>query len=153
MSVVVTYEQFEFMDMVREHDNPMGATPDLMTCFDLSRSEASTVLSAWCDTYSSLDDCSHTKESRQARVDKANAERARSISDIAVEIFHLWGKKINYAAKPYLDAMLDVDKPDDIYGVENGKTQVLYFLSNASTWHGEDARRIKAELKQIVGIK
>ena len=75
MSVVVTYEQFEFMDMVREHDNPMGATPDLMTCFDLSRSEASKVLSAWMSTYSSLDDSSHTTESRQARVDKANANR------------------------------------------------------------------------------
>lgn len=72
---VVTYDQFQFMDRVREHSNPMGACPDLMACFDLSRSEASTVLSAWCDTYSSLDDSSHTRESRQARVDKANANR------------------------------------------------------------------------------
>ena len=75
MSVIVTYEQFEFMDMVRKHENPMGARPALMECFGLSRGEAGTVLSAWMNTYSSLDDSSHTRESRQARVDKANAGR------------------------------------------------------------------------------
>ena len=33
------------------------------------------------------------------------------------------------------------------------KTQVLYFLSNCTGWRGEDAKRIKTSLKQIVGIK
>lgn len=30
---------------------------------------------------------------------------------------------------------------------------VLYFLSNATTWRGDDARRIKAELKKLAGVK
>ena len=77
----------------------------------------------------------------------------RNINDIAQEIYALWADKINYAAKPYLEAMLCVEKPEDSYYYEDGKTQVLYFLSNATGWRGADARRIKSELKQIVGIK
>jgi hypothetical protein len=30
---------------------------------------------------------------------------------------------------------------------------VLYFLANATTWRGEDAKRIKAELKKLAGVK
>jgi hypothetical protein len=30
---------------------------------------------------------------------------------------------------------------------------VLYFLANAGTWRGPDAKRIKAELKEMVGMK
>ena len=77
----------------------------------------------------------------------------RNINDIAHEIYSLWAEKINFAARPYLEAMLCVEKPEDSYYYEDGETQVRYFLSNASTWRGADARRIKAELKQIVGIK
>jgi hypothetical protein len=29
----------------------------------------------------------------------------------------------------------------------------LYFLSNASSWRGEKAKAIKAELKKIAGVK
>ena len=42
---------------------------------------------------------------------------------------------------------------NDNYGVDSGKSIVLYFLSNASTWRGETAKRIKKELKSLAGIK
>ena len=41
---------------------------------------------------------------------------------------------------------------DDMYYNEDGRDIVLYFLSNASTWRGEKAREIKAELKEIMMI-
>lgn len=77
----------------------------------------------------------------------------RPLYQIASEIRKDWGAKINFAAKPYLEAMSSLTNVTDSYGCEDGKTQVLYFLSNASTWRGEVAKRIKAELKKMVGLK
>lgn len=74
----------------------------------------------------------------------------RMISDIAYEIRRLWGSKVNYAAKPYLDAMFSLGHIGDDYGCDSGRSVVLYFLSNATSWRGEDAKRIKAELKAIL---
>lgn len=76
----------------------------------------------------------------------------RPIYKIALEIERLW-KEPYFGAVPYLDAMRSVISINDSHGVEDGKTQVLYFLSNANTWRGDDAKRIKAELKSICGIK
>ena len=76
----------------------------------------------------------------------------RSISTIAREIQADWskiGKGVNYAAKPYLDAMKSLDKISDDYGADTGKSVVLYFLSNASSYRGETAKRLKAELKAM----
>jgi hypothetical protein len=73
---------------------------------------------------------------------------ARPLYEIAKEIKKDWVKP-NYTAKPYLDAMKELNSINDKYGWDNGKTIVLYFLSNASSWKGETAKRIKAELKQI----
>lgn len=77
----------------------------------------------------------------------------RSISTIAREIQADWskiGKGVNYAAKPYLDAMKSLDKISDDYGADTGKSVVLYFLSNASSYRGETAKRLKAELKAMI---
>ncbi len=76
----------------------------------------------------------------------------RSISTIAREIEADWskiGKGVNYAAKPYLNAMKSLDKISDNYGADTGKSVVLYFLSNASSYRGETAKRLKAELKAM----
>jgi hypothetical protein len=73
---------------------------------------------------------------------------ARPLYVIAKEIKKDWIKP-NYAAKPYLDAMQSLESINDNYGWDSAKTIVLYFLSNASTWKGETAKRIKAELKQL----
>jgi hypothetical protein len=42
-----------------------------------------------------------------------------------------------------------MDKPTDRYGMDSGKSIILYFLANASTWRGDTAKRVKAELKAM----
>lgn len=77
----------------------------------------------------------------------------RPISTIAREIEADWskiGKGINYAAKPYLNAMKSLNSIQDAYGADTGKSVVLYFLSNAASYRGETARRLKAELKAMI---
>jgi hypothetical protein len=76
----------------------------------------------------------------------------RSISEIAEEICSDWGK-VNFAAKPYLEAMYSLDSVEDDYYFDSGKSIVSYFLANASTWRGPVAKRVKAELKLMAGIK
>lgn len=73
----------------------------------------------------------------------------RSIRQIAREIKAKWPTPY-FGAEPYIKAMLGLEKPTDMYGADDGKSIVLYFLNNAKTWRGDDARRIKAELKEII---
>lgn len=72
----------------------------------------------------------------------------RPIFEIAREIEKVW-PNVNYAARPYLDAMHNLTEITDDYGFDSGKSMVLYFLSNAQSFRGDDARRIKAELKSL----
>lgn len=51
---------------------------------------------------------------------------------------------------PYLEAMLEIDDINGMYGCDSAKSVVNYFLANAASWRGETARRIKAELKALV---
>jgi hypothetical protein len=74
----------------------------------------------------------------------------RPLFVIADEISLCW-KKPYFGAVPYLDAMKSLSGPSDNFGFDSGKEIVLYFLANANGWRGDDARRIKAELKKIVG--
>lgn len=80
-------------------------------------------------------------------VDKVQ-RNTRPIYEIAREIRREW-PKVWFGAVPYLDAMRSLDRITDAYGLDSGKSIVLYFLANAATWRGEAARRIKAELKAI----
>jgi len=80
---------------------------------------------------------------------KTNTTNARPLYEIAKEIKKDW-KNVYFGAKPYLDAMATLDKVSDNYGLDSGKSIVNYFLSNASTWRGDTAKRIKAELKAMV---
>ena len=50
-------------------------------------------------------------------------------------------------------ALSSLDTINDHYGADSAKSVVLYFLSNASTWRGETAKRVKKELKTIAGVK
>lgn len=77
---------------------------------------------------------------------------ARPICEIASEIRKYW-ENVNYAAKPYLHAMLILRTIDDDYGYDTAESVVLYFLANASSFRGEHARRIKQELKDIIARK
>ena len=73
----------------------------------------------------------------------------RTLRIIAADIRMHW-PNVNYAAKPYLDAMRALNTINDRYYADDARSVVLYFLSNASTWRGEDAKRIKAELKEML---
>jgi hypothetical protein len=79
----------------------------------------------------------------------------RPLYEIAAEVYAdiragNWPAKSNYAALPYLRAMRELSTVNDSYGSDSAESVVLYFLSNAATWRGETARRIKAELKEMV---
>jgi len=73
----------------------------------------------------------------------------RPIYHIAHDIKKDW-KNPYFGAVPYLDAMHSLVNITDDYGTDSGKSIVLYFLSNAQTWKGETARKIKAELKALI---
>ncbi len=73
----------------------------------------------------------------------------RKIYEIAREIKKCWDP-INYYAKPYLDAMLEISNINDTYYLDDARSVVQYFLSNAGNWRGADARRIKAELREML---
>lgn len=76
----------------------------------------------------------------------------RKISDIAREIRADWTKPY-FGAVPYLEAMAYLNSITDPYYADSGASIVRYFLANAGTWRGETARRVKAELRAMVGAK
>ena len=78
----------------------------------------------------------------------AGPAEPRPIYTIAADIYKTW-PKVNYAAAPYLSAMRDLDKITDKYMYDSAQSIITYFLGNATTWRGDDARRIKAELKAL----
>ncbi len=73
----------------------------------------------------------------------------RYLCDIAAEIKADW-KKPYFGAVPYLDAMSSLFNVQQNYGYDTADSIVRYFLSNAATWRGETAKRIKAELKSML---
>ena len=75
----------------------------------------------------------------------------RAIYEIAGEIEADWRKtKSIPTAKPYLEAMFSLTSIKDKYILDSGESVVAYFLSNASGWRGDTARRVKSELKEIL---
>ena len=73
----------------------------------------------------------------------------RPLHEIAREIQTNW-KAVDFTAKPYLAAMLDLESINDQYGSDDGRIIVNYFLANASKWRGDVAKRVKAELNQML---
>ena len=73
----------------------------------------------------------------------------RPISEIAGEIRGDWAK-VNYGAVPYLDAMDQLGGIDENFYEDPAHHVVNCFLSNASSWRGDTAKRVKAELKGMV---
>jgi hypothetical protein len=70
----------------------------------------------------------------------------RPIYQIASDIKNAWAK-VGFGASPYLQAMTRMTKITDQFGFDTGESVVLYFLSNAGSFRGEQARSLKAELK------
>lgn len=77
------------------------------------------------------------------------AQETRPIRTIALEIERDW-RRVNYAARPYLDAMQCLLGVNDRYYQDEARDIIRYFLSNATAWRGEKARAIKAELKGMI---
>lgn len=73
----------------------------------------------------------------------------RPLNEIAREIDENWTAPY-YGAVPYLRAMLGLKSISDYCGNERGSSVVRYFLSNAGSWRGDVARRVKAELREMV---
>lgn len=81
--------------------------------------------------------------------------KGMKLYEIASAIRKDWKKqsktgKVYFGAEPYLDAMESLSSVNDSYGLDSGKSIVLYFLANATTWKGEVAREIKKYLNSIV---
>jgi hypothetical protein len=75
---------------------------------------------------------------------------ARPLHKIAQEIQKDW-KKPYFGAVPYINAMTALDSIEDNYYFDTARSIVSYFLANANTWRGETAKRVKAELKAMLG--
>ena len=77
----------------------------------------------------------------------------RSISNIALDIKVSWKPVRDFSARnhaePYLRKMMELDTVDE----EGARPAITYFLRFAAPWKGEEARRLKDELQDILGIK
>jgi hypothetical protein len=73
----------------------------------------------------------------------------RPLYTIAAEIRTDW-QNVNPYAKPYLEAMANLTHITEVYYHDNAAAVVAYFLSNASAWKGDVARRIKKELRLLL---
>lgn len=79
----------------------------------------------------------------------AESLKTMSLSAIARLIRIHWAKPY-FGAKPYLEAMACMESVDDNYGMDSGRSIVNYALCNLSTFKGEVAKLIKAELRRRV---
>lgn len=77
----------------------------------------------------------------------------KTISQLAYMVHRDWQEKVYFGARPYLDAMADLNDENDSYGLDSAKSIVTYFLANATTWRGPVAREVKKELKRRFGMK
>jgi hypothetical protein len=77
------------------------------------------------------------------------SNQTRPLWEIAEDIHATWPEPY-FGARPYLEALSDLNSIEEMYGLDSARSIVLYFLSNAQTWRGPEARRIKAELKSLV---
>lgn len=78
-----------------------------------------------------------------------NAPAPRNIRVIAQEVRKDW-PNMYFAAVPYWEAMLSLNTMADNIGADSAYVIVQYFLSNARTWRGPVAKRIKAELNAML---
>jgi hypothetical protein len=78
----------------------------------------------------------------------------RPLREIAADIREHWATlaTAGYAAAPYVEAMEELDDINGRYFQDSARGIVQYFLGNATAWRGEDARRVKAELKALLKL-
>ena len=75
----------------------------------------------------------------------------RTFQQIAKDIKSTW-LNVYFGAVPYLEAMLELDTtdPDTMYYNDSAENIALYFLANASTFRGNDTKKLKEELKKLI---
>ena len=73
----------------------------------------------------------------------------RSLPEVVADIRRDW-KKPYFAAVPYIQAMSELESVNDKVMLDSGREIVQRFLSNASLWRGETAKRCKAELRAMM---
>ena len=73
----------------------------------------------------------------------------KTIRTYASDIERSW-KKVGPYARPYLDAMHRLDGLDSCVMHDDARDIVTRFLCNAAAWRGEDAKRIKQELRNLL---
>ena len=76
-------------------------------------------------------------------------EEARPLSEIALEIQDKW-RQLSYAAVTPVAAMRHLRHIDDRYAGHPGRAVVRDFLGCSTSWTGPAARRIKAELVDLL---
>lgn len=76
----------------------------------------------------------------------------RTLAAIARDIRANWPRPY-FGAVPYLEAMSTLGGLDEKYFHDDARSIARYFLANAGTWRGDAARRIKGELKAMLGDK
>lgn len=89
------------------------------------------------------------KPVKPAAVASVTAEELRTL-DLGQlgRIVHRTWKRPYFGAVPYLQALCELESIDHEYGCDPGRQIVAYFLSNAQTWKGPDAKLVKAELNR-----
>lgn len=78
-------------------------------------------------------------------------DKKRTFQQIAKDIKSTW-LNVYFGAVPYLEVMLmlNTSDPNAMYFYDTARDIVRYFLANAQTFRGVDAKRLKAELKSML---
>jgi hypothetical protein len=74
----------------------------------------------------------------------------RPLHVIGNEIAADWPGVAGFPAEEYVRAMQRLETLDDSYGADTALMAVTYFLGNANAWRGPTARRVKAELREMI---
>lgn len=74
----------------------------------------------------------------------------RPLHAIAWDIIDVVAGNPRTYAMPYLSALTACATVEDRYGMDTADSLIRYALSNLTSWRGEDARRLKAELKSAL---
>lgn len=78
------------------------------------------------------------------------------IPDKIYEIAHIIRRdwtNMYFGAKPYVDAMADINDIHGNYHNDSARNVVSYFLANAQSWRGNTARAVKAKLNSLLKSK
>jgi hypothetical protein len=129
---------------------------ELADTAERTRSDAAPKLGTVAEQTSAAIEADRKQREADLPAPKPTPKGPRAISEIARDISREWRKQkggVNYAAKPYLDAMHSLESPKDSYGADSAQSILGYFLSNASSFKGPRAKELKQEIKQLLGRK